>query len=173
MMKLFRSVEVFKLAVYAVFFVSIIGSGASLAAQYLGGMNPCVMCIQQRIALMLLAPVALICFYLNKTTLKKTIAAILISAPAIFGLFIAIKQIHLQSLPPMEQPSCGAPWTFVLRHAPLFDWYEPIIRGTGACGEVYHVLGVALPIWSALFFSAVLLFIWAAWAISLKNNKTF
>jgi len=84
-------------------------------------------------------------------------------APAAFGLYIAVKQIHLQSLPLMEQPSCGAPWTFRLRDAPLFDWYEWFIRGSGACGEVYYFFGVPLPVWGALFFAAALLITWGVW----------
>lgn len=131
------------------------GVASSLFAQYVLGMNPCVMCIQQRMALLGVALLSLIALMLPENKITRGIAALLVAAPAAFGAYIASKQIYLQSLPLMEQPSCGAPWTFRLRNAPLFDLYEWFIRGTGACGEVYQVLGVSLPVWSLLFFSFV------------------
>ena len=140
------------------------GVAASLFAQYVLGMNPCVMCIQQRLALVGIALLSLPCLLLPLQRMGgRTAAAVLLSLPAGFGLYIAAKQLHLQSLPLAMQPSCGAPWTFRLRGQPLFDWYEPLIRGTGACGEVYRVLGVPLAVWSALFFTAVLLVLWGMW----------
>ena len=105
------------------------GVCASLFSQYVLDMNPCVMCIQQRMALAGIFAVALLSLLLpTRKPGARTLAAVLVSAPAAFGLYIAVKQIHLQSLPLMEQPSCGAPWTFRLRDAPLFDWYEWFIR---------------------------------------------
>ena len=63
----------------------------------------------------------------------------------------------------MEQPACGAPWTFRLRDWPLFDWYEAVIRGSGQCGVVEKVAGVPLPMWSAMFFGVVLLMLGGLW----------
>lgn len=133
------------------------GVASSLFAQYILGMNPCVMCIQQRMALLGIALLSLLLWWLPENKITRWFTALSVAAPAVFGLYIASKQIYLQSLPLTEQPSCGAPWTFRLRNAPLFDFYEWFIRGTGACGEIYTVFGVSLPVWAALFFSFVLL----------------
>lgn len=162
----------FRQTVLAVFVLAAAGTLSSLAAQYLAGMNPCVMCIQQRLGLLFTALAALFCLLLPLTkTWGKTLAALLITAPAGFGLYIAAKQIHLQSLPRHLQPSCGAPWTFRLRNWPLFDFYEPIIRGSGTCGEIYHIFGISLPVWSALFFGMILLLLWGVWLKNLNKNK--
>ncbi|UOP04439.1 disulfide bond formation protein B [Conchiformibius kuhniae] len=170
----------YRKTVGAVFGISAAGVAASLTAQYVWGMNPCVMCIQQRLALAGMAWVSLLCLALPLgKRWAQTAAAGAVSAPALFGLYIAAKQIHLQSLPLAQQPPCGAPWTFRWRDAPLFDWYEPLIRGTGACGEVYRVLGVPLAWWSAAFFGTALLVLWGAWRytrrvpmpMSMKDEK--
>lgn len=170
-----RMLKEYRLAVWTVLWVSALGVAASFTAQYAFGMNPCVMCIQQRVALIGVAALAWAMLLLDLDVINRKIAAfVAIAAPAVFGLYIAVKQIHLQSLPLMEQPSCGAPWTFRLRGAPFFEWYEPIIRGTGACGEVYKVLGVPLAWWSAAFFSAVLILLLAAlWISSLPEPKKY
>lgn len=153
----------FQVYTWLVFLLGFGGVCSSIFAQYVLGMNPCVMCIQQRMALLGIALLALLALLIPKNKLGRSLSVLLMGAPAAFGLYVATKQIYLQSLPPEMQPSCGAPWTFRLRNAPMLDLYEWFIRGTGACGEVYKVLGIALPVWSALFFSFVLLLLIFAW----------
>lgn len=147
-----------------VLILAAVGTAASFYMQYIMGMNPCVLCIYQRLAVIATGLVALLCLLLpDRTVWLRTISAILSSVAAIIGLGVAGYQIRLQSLPMMEQPSCGAPLTFRFSEAPLFNWYEPIIRGTGNCGEIDRVFGIALPVWGALFFAAVLLWLWVNW----------
>lgn len=155
----------FRKVLWYVFFLALLCAAGTFFAQYVLGKNPCVLCITQRVAVILTAIVALICALLPyRSLIWRVISAILVSLVPIGGLGVAIYQIYIQHLPIMEQPSCGAPWTFRLRDAPLFDWYEPIIRGTGNCGEVQTFMYVSLPIWSALFFFVVLIWVWG-WLI--------
>lgn len=148
----------FRLAIWTILWLSILSVATSFTLQYVFGMNPCVMCIQQRFAMigLLIASFFMLLFSLSNFY-NKIIATCIVGAPAAFGLYIAAKQVYLQSLPITQQPSCGAPWTFRLRGAPLFEWYEPIIRGTGACGEVYRLFGISLPVLGVLFFSFILI----------------
>ncbi|PIT38608.1 disulfide bond formation protein B [Snodgrassella alvi] len=151
----------FRKALWCVFFLAVLCAAASFVGQYVLGMNPCVLCIVQRVAVIFTALLALLCACCpNRNCIEKVINAIVVSLAPIGGLCVAIYQIYIQHLPLIDQPSCGAPWTFRLRDAPLFHWYEPIIRGTGNCGEVQHILWIPLPVWSVLFFVAVLLWVW-------------
>lgn len=136
----------------------------SFYAQYVQGLNPCPLCILQRMAVIATGLVALVCLLWPLRHLwQRRSATLLVSMAPLCGLTLAGYQLWLQSLPDMEQPSCGAPWTFRLRDAPLFDWYEPLIRGNGNCGVPEHLFGIALPVWSALFFGTVLLWLWLMW----------
>lgn len=147
-----------------VLLLSLAATGGSFYGQYMMGLNPCVMCIQQRVAVMLTAVAALVCLLLPLARgWARTLAALLVSAAPLWGLSVALRQLWLQSLPLEEQPSCGAPWTFRLRDAPLFDWYEPVIRGTGQCGTVEKTFGLALPWWTVLLTGTVLLLVWGMW----------
>lgn len=158
------SIPRFRLTVIAVCLISFAGILSSLAAQYIMGMNPCVMCLQQRLALVGVFALSLLCLLLPLRRMPgRTLAACLLSLPAAYGLSVAVRQIRLQSLPPELQPSCGAPLEFLWANKPLFDLYGFLIKGTGMCGEVYELFGVALPVWSVLFFSAVLLLVWGMW----------
>ena len=131
-----RTMPRYRLTVLAVFLVAACGVCGSFFGQYVLKMNPCVMCIQQRLALVATMLLALVCIALpHRKLLGRTLAAVLISAPAAFGAWVAAKQIHLQSLPPAEQPDCGAPL-----------------------------------VWSVMFFSAVLLIVWAMWLRTCKHS---
>ena len=165
-----RGLAWYRKVLMVVFAIGLMGSLSSLLAQYVMGLNPCVMCIQQRVAMVVMTLMAGISLLLPVAkSWARGLAVMLASIPAVFGGYIAAKQLYIQSLPITEQPSCGAPWTFRLRGAPLFDLYEPIIRGTGVCGEVYKILGVALPMWSLLFFALMLMVLWGG----LLLNKRF
>ncbi|ENX8154082.1 disulfide bond formation protein B [Neisseria gonorrhoeae] len=155
----------FRKAVWLLFAVSVCAFAGSLAAQYVLGMEPCVLCISQRLCVLataLCAAVVLACK--PKGRVGGLSGAVFISIPAVTGISVAAYQLWLQSLPPGATPSCGAPWTFRLKGWPLFDWFEPVVRGFGNCAEPDYLLGVALPVWSAAYFLAVVLTVWWAWA---------
>ncbi len=160
-----KMTPLFRKAVWLLFAVSVCAFAGSLAAQYVLGMEPCVLCISQRLCVLataLCAAVVLACK--PKGRVGGLSGAVFISIPAVTGISVAAYQLWLQSLPPGAAPSCGAPWTFRLKGWPLFDWFEPVVRGFGNCAEPDYLLGVALPVWSAAYFLAVVLMVWWAWA---------
>lgn len=157
---------------YRVYLAAVVGISAvctafSLILQYRFGFDPCVMCISQRIGILFTGLLAL--FFLLLPQKRKTmqfVSASLTSVPAIYALWTAVSQLHLQSLPPETQPSCGAYWTFRLRNWWGFEWYEPLIRGFGQCGVVERFLGVPFALWAALACLAMLLILWAGWRMA-------
>ena len=147
-----------------IFAVAAVCTAMSLYMQYGRGMDPCVMCIIQRVSIIFVGLLSLLAMLLPlKRRWAQTVAAMLVSIPALWGGWTAISQLHLQSLPLEQQPSCGAPWTFRLQGAPLFDWYEPIIRGDGQCGTVEYFLSVPVPWWSLLACAFILVGLWGGW----------
>lgn len=149
--------------------LSIFAACGSFISQYVLGMNPCVLCILQRLCVLAVGLLAIVTAFSSQSSkFARSLSALLIAAPAVYGAGVAAYQIWLQSLPPGTAPSCGAPWTFRLRDWPLFDWFEPIVRGFGNCAEPDYLFGVTLPIWSILYFSFVVLLLLWAW---LKTRK--
>ena len=140
------------------------GVGGSFVSQYVLGMNPCVLCILQRLSVLAVGLAALsAAFFRQSSGFGRTVCALAVSIPAVYGAGVAVYQRYIQSLPPGTAPECGAPWTFRLRDWPLFEWYEPVIRGFGNCAVPDYLLGVPLPIWSVLYFCFVLLLVWFGW----------
>ena len=127
-MNFFRKTALFLLV------LSVLAACGSFVSQYVLGMNPCVLCIVQRLCVLAVGVAALLAvFFRQSSKVGRTFSALLISAPAVYGIGTAAYQLWLQSLPPGTAPSCGAPWTFRLKDWPLFDWFEPIVRGFGNC----------------------------------------
>lgn len=160
-----KMTPLFRKAVWLLFAVSVCAFAGSLAAQYVLGMEPCVLCISQRLCVLataLCAAIVLMCRPRERA--GGLFGAVFISIPAVTGAAVAAYQLWLQSLPPGTAPSCGAPWTFRLKGWPLFDWFEPVVRGFGNCAEPDYLLGIALPVWSVAYFLAVVLTVWWAWA---------
>ena len=76
-----RTMPRYRLTVLAVFLVAACGVCGSFFGQYVLKMNPCVMCIQQRLALVATMLLALFCVALpHRKLLGRTLAALLISA---------------------------------------------------------------------------------------------
>ena len=149
--------------------LSIFAACGSFISQYVLGMNPCVLCILQRLCVLAVGLLAIVTAFSSQSSkFTRSLSALLIAAPAVYGAGVAAYQIWLQSLPPGTAPSCGAPWTFRLRDWPLFDWFEPIVRGFGNCAEPDYLFGVSLPVWSILYFGFVVLLLLWAW---LKTRK--
>ncbi|OSI07114.1 disulfide bond formation protein [Neisseria animaloris] len=156
--------NLFRKTLWGIVFLSVLTTIGSFYSQYGLGLNPCVLCILQRLAVLAVGIAALLTAFDRQTgKTSRTVSALLVSIPAVYGTGVAVYQLYLQSLPPGTAPSCGAPWTFRLRDWPLFDLYEPVIRGFGDCAVPDYFLGVPLPIWSVLYFGFVLLTIWLAW----------
>lgn len=151
----------YRTVLFVVFLLSAAAAAGSFFAQYVMGLNPCPLCILQRVAVLaVLAASALALLLPTAKAAGRAAAALLVGAPAVWGLYVACYQLWLQSLPAEEQPSCGAPWTFRLKEWPLFDYWRFVVEGFGNCGVREYVLGVPLPVWSLLFFTAVLLLAW-------------
>lgn len=151
----------YRTVLFVVFLLSAAAAAGSFFAQYVMGLNPCPLCILQRVAVLaVLAASALALLLPTAKAAGRAAAALLVGAPAVWGLYVASYQLWLQSLPAEEQPSCGAPWTFRLKEWPLFDYWRFVVEGFGNCGVREYVLGVPLPVWSLLFFAAVLLLAW-------------
>ena len=151
----------YRTVLFVVFLLSAAAAAGSFFAQYVMGLNPCPLCILQRVAVLaVLAASALALLLPTAKAAGRAAAALLVGAPAVWGLYVACYQLWLQSLPAEEQPSCGAPWTFRLKEWPLFDYWRFVVDGFGNCGVREYVLGVPLPVWSLLFFTAVLLLAW-------------
>ncbi|UOO82474.1 disulfide bond formation protein B [Uruburuella testudinis] len=156
--------NLFRKTLWGIVVLSVLAAAGSFFSQYVLGLNPCVLCILQRVSVLAVGLAALLAaFSAQRSKAVRLAGACWVSVPALYGAGVAVYQLWLQSLPPGTAPACGAPWTFRLRDWPLFDVWEPVVRGFGDCAVPDYFLGVPLPVWSVLYFGFVLLLVWGAW----------
>ncbi len=125
----------------------------TLFMQYGMKLEPCPLCIVQRLVLFLLGIVFLIaCFHRPQNTGKK-IYCFFIALISIFGVVIAGRHTWLQNNPTLQIESCGASLSYMLKTIPLTDTIRLLLQGTSECNKVeWRLLGLSLAEWSLLNF---------------------
>lgn len=137
---------------------------AAMYSQYVLKMEPCPLCIFQRVAVMGVGLCALLMALLpQRKSGMGFFASVLVSIPAVIGLCIALRHRYIQGLPPSEVPACGPGLDFMLQTLPMQGVIQTVLSGSGECATVENILGLPLPIWSAIFFIFVLLVAWVGW----------
>jgi len=120
----------------------------ALYAQLRGGLDPCPLCIFQRIGIALLGLAFLAAALHHPRGRGRYAHALLIGLAALATLAVAARHVYIQSLPPGTLPSCGAPLGTLLKFMPLSQVIRKVLTGSGECGEVnWRFLGLAMPAW--------------------------
>lgn len=121
--------------------------------QFVVGLEPCPLCISQRIAIFLTGLVFLIAGLHNPGQKGTTRYAILGAVTALLGASISTRQVWLQHLPPDEVPECTPGIEFMLQNFPLFDTLKLMLSGTGDCAKVdWTLFGFSMPAWTLVAF---------------------
>ncbi len=124
-----------------------------LYLEYVQGLEPCPLCVFQRIAYILIGLIALIGATHNPKDLFLVIYKFLIIITAITGALIAGRQVWLQHLPPELVPECGPGLDYMLNVFPLSDAIKMILSGSGECAEVqWRFIGFSIAEWSLIMF---------------------
>lgn len=125
--------------------------------QYFKKLEPCPLCLMQRLSVFLLLA---ICF--TGTAVRSLKAAKIIAFLQFFvaagGLFFAGRQLWLQSLPPDKLTSCLPELDILIRYFPLQDVFHSLFWGSKDCAAVnWSWLGLPMPAWVALYFLVMLI----------------
>jgi disulfide bond formation protein DsbB len=117
-------------------------------AQYQLGLEPCPLCIFQRIAIAALGLIFLLAGLHNPRGWGSSVYSVLIVVAALAAIGLAGRHLYVQSLPPGSIPSCGAPLDVLLKYTALTEVIRKVLTGSGECGEVnWRFLGLAMPAW--------------------------
>ena len=118
----------------------------------LPGMEPCPLCLMQRLWFLLAGLVA----YTGVAHKPRLgIYPLLTIAAALAGGGFAIRQLWLQSLPADQVPACmdlGRMFEF----GQFSEAVQAMVSGTGDCVAEPPFLGIPLPLWSLAGFAAVI-----------------
>jgi disulfide bond formation protein DsbB len=122
----------------------------ALYAQFSLGLDPCPLCIFQRVTIFALGVV----FLAAALQHPRGAGRYVYGALATIGL--AARHLYIQSQPPGSIASCGAPLGVMLKYSPLTEVVRKVLTGGGECSEVnWRFAGLAMPAW--VLFAAVVL----------------
>lgn len=139
----------------------IAGLSFAYYLQYFQDLEPCPMCIFQRIAMFGCGLVFLLGIPLAKRLWARWLVSLLAIASALAGAGIAARHVWLQGLPPDQVPSCGPPLEALTAMMPWSEVFTVVLRGDGSCAVIDAAfLGLSLPGWTLLCFVAL-----ALWAL--------
>ncbi|PMR73384.1 disulfide bond formation protein B [Billgrantia endophytica] len=126
----------------------------ALGLEHIGGLEPCPLCIFQRVAVLAAAAVFIVAAIHDP--LGRAGAALyggLALAAVIGGIAVAWRHLWLQSLPPDQVPSCGPGLDYMMDILPLRDVLAMVLSGSGECAEIdFLLLGISLPGWTLIGF---------------------
>lgn len=120
--------------------------------EYVQGMEPCPLCMTQRVFVIAVGLMAFFAFLHNPTQRGLRIYAVLGILLAIAGGYFSSRQLWLQSLPEDQVPPCGAGLYFMFEVSPFMDTLRAMLQGDGNCAKVDKVLGLSIPLWTLLAF---------------------
>lgn len=138
--------------------------GMSFAYFYLQGvekLDPCPLCIFQRVGLIVMGVFAFVAFLVNP---KQAWAKFVLMLGALLGLLwsmvVAIRHIWIQHLPPDQVPSCGPGLDYWMNTLPIAQMFKEVFKGSGECAVIdWTFLGFSIPELSLAFFLLLFLMI--------------
>jgi protein dithiol:quinone oxidoreductase len=124
--------------------------------QYGMELEPCPLCIIQRVCFAGMGLVFLVAIFHNPGRAGAAVYAILQLLIGGFGAAVAMRQVWIQSLAKGEVPSCGMSLEYMLDTLPLTETVRKVFEGSGECAEKAWVfLHLSVAGWALVLFIAL------------------
>ena len=138
---------------FAIFAACLTLLGFGLYLEHGVGLDPCPLCIFQRIAYIAVAVIAFMGLLQGFGNRSSRIYCCLMALAALIGAGIAGRQVWLQHLPAGKVPACGPGLDYILDTFPLAQALKLVLGGSGECAEVqWQFLRFSIAEWSLLCF---------------------
>lgn len=129
----------------------------ALYMQYYMDLEPCPLCVFQRVAVIASGVVFLVAALHGPGRGGAIFYAVLTFITAGIGAGLAAWQVWIQAQPKGSVAACGMGLDYMLETLPLTDVISRVLKGSGECAEQGWVfLGLAIPSWTFVFFIAMI-----------------
>tara|TARA_B100001105_G_scaffold122314_1_gene98027 strand:+ start:261 stop:761 length:501 start_codon:yes stop_codon:yes gene_type:complete len=137
----------------------------ALYAQYVLGLEPCPLCILQRVAVIALGlSFLLLALRPPQRKQSKFLASLLLVMISSAGVGIAARHVWIQNLPPEKVPGCGPGLDFMIANFPLSEVLEMAFSGSGECAEIsWSFAFLSMPAWVIIWL--IVLGSFGVWSI--------
>jgi disulfide bond formation protein DsbB len=112
--------------------------------QHVVGLNPCFLCIVQRMAVMAIGLGSLIILINPEKLITRIFGNLIYILASLTGLSAALRQMYMQRFPD-PYASCGPGFEYVLENNPIVEALPKLLSATGSCSEVdWSFLGLSM-----------------------------
>jgi len=145
-----------RLGNFSIFAVCLALMGFALYAQHGLGLEPCPLCVFQRVGVIAVGLVALLAALHNPGIVGSRVYAGAGLLAAAAGGAVSARHAWLQNLPPDQVPACGPGLDYMLDSFPFTQVLRKVLSGSGECAEVvWSFLGLSMPMWVLVWFVAL------------------
>lgn len=135
------------------FLATVVAMAFALWLQHYQHLEPCPLCVFQRVAMIATGAVALVAFLHGPVGAGRRVYAGLTLLAVAGGVAVAGRHVWLQHLPPEDVPACGPGLDYWMDTFPLHQVMAKVFQGSGECAVVdWTFLGIALPAWTLIAF---------------------
>jgi protein dithiol:quinone oxidoreductase len=125
--------------------------GYAWYAQAMLHLEPCPLCVFQRVGVAVAALLFLLAALHNPRRWGARLYGVLLLAAALATMAVAARHLWIQHLPEGSVPACGATLSYMLDVFPLTDVIRKVLTGSGECARVtWSFLGLSMPGWVLL-----------------------
>jgi len=129
----------------------------ALYTEFAGGLEPCPLCIFQRITIATLGIIFLAAGIHNPRRFAWAwVYTALIAVVALTTIGVAARHVYIQSQPPGSIPACGAPLNVLIQMFHVWQVIAKVLHAGGECAVVnWTFMGLSMPAW--VLFCALIL----------------
>ena len=147
------------------FLISVLLIAYALYTEHVLGLEPCPLCILQRVAVIALGlSFLLLALRPPQRKQSKFLASLLLMVISSAGVGIAARHVWIQNLPPDKVPGCGPGLDFMMANFPLSEVLEMVFSGSGECAEIsWSFAFLSMPAWALIWL--IVLGSFGVWSI--------
>jgi len=137
------------------FFISVALLASAYYFEYQMFLEPCPLCIVQRIATLGIGVGCLLAFFARNTRWPQIAALLFTLMSGVFGTWVANRHIWIQGLPEDQVPACGPSLDYMMEILPINELITFMLQGSGSCADVaWQFVGMSMPEWTRVIFIA-------------------
>lgn len=134
----------------------------ALYAQHQLMLEPCPLCVLQRVAVITLGVLFLLAAAHNPAGGTRHSYSVFLAIAAVLGAVVAGRHVWLQNLPEDRVPACGPGLDYMLDNFPFREALDMVFTGSGECASLdWQFLGLSMPAWVLVALTSLGLF--GAW----------
>lgn len=120
----------------------------ALYAEHGLGLEPCPLCVFQRVAVIALGVIFAAAAVHNAAGFARHVYTALLLLAGLAGIGVASRHVWLQNLPADQVPACGPGLDFMIDAFPVLEMLNMVLSGSGECADVsWSMLGLTMPSW--------------------------